>query len=340
MRSVMFLLVAAASAASAAPPDIVSQASGAALQADVRRALDLLQGVDPASLPPKDAQFVTCMRSRFAAPVAVKASSPEFADRALAAYQAYWQGALTRPESRDAEQRKLEAALRKMLGAPKTADMDALETRLEKRLSASGWHSLQGRTGLLRELMLWNKQDEKLVPVQLPEGEYRVKVVLLDGFKSFGWSHYATCGRRAAGGWTTDEALFAVVPRYDSLDDEEFRVTFLGHEAQHFADKSRFKDLQPWEFEYRAKLTELALADKTRAKVLGKFIEDQGDDPGSPHSYADRKLLTGLVARLALQSAEELTMVELPRLQSAAREMLLEDSRQRVAAGQLKSTPD
>ena len=160
---------------------------------------------------------------------------------------------------------------------------------LSDALKKEGFHSLQGRTGLLRELMIWSKQEEKLMRVALPEGEHDVKVVLLDGFKSFGWGEYATCGRASTGGWATADALFAVVARYTSLDHEEFRVTFLGHEAQHFADKIRFKNLKSWELEYRAKLTELARADTTRAKVVGKFIDDQGDDPASPHSYANRR---------------------------------------------------
>jgi hypothetical protein len=39
---------------------------------------------------------------------------------------------------------------------------------------------------------------------------------------SLGWGDYAICGRRGAGGWATGDALYAVVPRYHSLDGEEF----------------------------------------------------------------------------------------------------------------------
>ena len=168
--------------------------------------------------------------------------------------------------------------------------------------------------------------------VALPEGERAVKVELLDGFKSFGWSNYATCGRASTGGWTTDDALFAVVPRYASLDGEEFRVSFLGHEAQHFADKARFKDLKPWELEYRAKLTELAQARETRAKVLDKFIIDQGDDPASPHSYANRRVLSELVERLRLADASALIAADGAAVQAAAVGLLREDTGRRTAA--------
>src|SRR5262249_15902866 len=151
-----------------------------------------------------------------------------FADRVLSIYQSYWHTALLQPETREADEKRLQIALQRLLGARVGTKMDALEPMVAKRLLAGGWHSLEGQTGLLRELMIWGKQDERLVPVALPEGQYQSKVFYLDRFKSFGWSHYATCGRAATGGWATDSALFAVVPRYESLDSEEFRVTFLG----------------------------------------------------------------------------------------------------------------
>ena len=238
---------------------------------------------------------------------------------------------MAHPESRADEEKRLAEALRNLLGAPANTDIDALEPLLAAALTKEGFHSLQGRTGLLRELMVWSKQDERQMSVALPEGKREVKVELLDGFKSFGWSGYATCGRASTGGWTTDDALFAVVPRYASLNDEEFSVSFLGHESQHFADTAHFKDLQAWELEYRAKLTELAQANETRGKVLGKFIQDQGDDPASPHSYANRRILNDMIARLHLKSTDELMSADGAAVQSSAVALQREDTRRRTS---------
>ena len=74
----------------------------------------------------------------------------------------------------------------------------------------------------------------------------------------------------------------------------------------------------------------------TRVKVLTRFVTDQGDDPASPHSYANRKILNELVRRLGVSAPADLMTVDLARLQAAARAALIEDSRQREAAGQLK----
>lgn len=324
------IIAAATPAGTSNTTDILGQAAGAAIQANVPRALQLLKDVDPSALPEKDRQFVLCMRERFG--TEADHSKPEagpLADRLLDTYRDYWRSAALRPADREGEEQRLESRLRSLLGAPRHAGIDELEPLVAAALAKDGFHSLQGQTGLLRELMIWSREDSNLVTVALPEGPQRVKVVLLDDFKSMGWGYYAACGRRGAGGWATDEAIFAVVPRYASLDSEEYRVSFLGHEAQHFADKVQFKGLEPWELEYRAKLTELALADVTRPKILSKFIEDQSDNPVSPHSYANKRLLADLVQRLGLGSVGELFTVDIVRLHSAAEAALREDSERR-----------
>ena len=303
---------------------------GAALQADSGRALALVDGLDLSTLSSRNQALVICMRERLRPASDAAPASPGITDRALAIYQHYWVAAMAHPESRAAEEGRLADALRNLLGAPATADMDALEPLLQAVLLKEGVHSLQGQTGFLRELMIWSKQDERQMPVALPEGKFVVKVELLDGFKSFGWGSYATCGRASTGGWTTDDALFAVVPRYTSLADEEFSVSFLGHESQHFADKAHFKDLQAWELEYRAKLTELAQANETRGKVLGKFMQDQGDDTGSPHSYANRRVLNDMVARLHLKGVDDLMTAPGAEVQSAAIALLRDDTQRRA----------
>jgi hypothetical protein len=261
--------------------------------------------------------------------------SDPFARRVLRAYQDYWRAALLRRDDRTTAEAALLATLQRLLGRDDLADMDALEPELASRLRQSGLYSLQGMTGPLRELMLWSKQEALDVRVQLPEEAHTTTVMLLDDFSSLGWSDFATCHRRGTGGWATTDALFAVRPRYANLDGEVFRVTFLGHETQHFADYSRFPGLAQWELEYRAKLTELALTNETRASVLGKFTEDQGDDPQSPHAYANKRVLAALRQRLALPVDAPLDALDVSTLQSAAAAELRADSERRQHARNL-----
>ncbi|HEX8412485.1 MAG TPA: hypothetical protein VF637_01165, partial [Sphingomicrobium sp.] len=99
-----------------------------------------------------------------------------------------------------------------------------------------------------------------------------------------------------------------------------------------FADLRRFPSLKPWELEYRAKLVELAQANATRQRVLGKFAEDRGDDPASPHSYANKRVLRDVRARLGLGDRSDLNLVAIKELQRVAVAILKADSNARTAS--------
>jgi hypothetical protein len=125
----------------------------------------------------------------------------------------------------------------------------------------------------------------------------------MDDFGVRGWGYYATCGRGSTGGWATEEGLFALVPAYKSLDDETFSVRFLAHETQHFADKHDFGYLESWELEYRAKLTELALAVASDDSTLELFYENQSQLNDSSHAYADFHVIRDMGQRLGISES-------------------------------------
>jgi hypothetical protein len=209
--------------------------------------------------------------------------------------------------------------------------MDTIEDGLARQLRARGFQSLEGRTGLLREFMLWSKQEEKTYSVRLPESVNRTRVIFMDGFSSQGWGSYLTCGKSGTGGWTKPDGLFVVVPAYSSFTDENFRVNFLAHESQHYADHKVFPNLKPWELEYRAKLVELAYANDTMSRVIARFSSDQGDDTASPHSYADKRVLAAIRTRIGPAAAADLAGIPPSDIHRAAVAELLADSARRRA---------
>jgi hypothetical protein len=81
-----------------------------------------------------------------------------------------------------------------------------------------------------------------------------------------------------------------------------------------------------------AKLVEVAQARETRARMLTKFTEDQGDDPASPHAYANKRVLATLTRSLGLPSDVDLVAVDIARLQAAAVRALRDDTRRLLAA--------
>lgn len=312
----------------------IAAATGAILRGDADEAVRTLAAVPASEFSSTDAAFRACSIERFdrdAAP-RLAGTGDAFVDEVLALYRDYWWHALKQPQRRDALAEALQRALRERLGLTASDDGDsaALDARLDEALRARGFHAQLGFTPPLRELMLWREQREKPYLVALPEGPQEVRVALLDGFVTRGWSAYGRCDRGSNGGWATDRKLYAVLPAYEKyggLDSEAFRVVFLGHEAQHFADKHRFPDLASWELEYRAKLVELAMAREVSAKRLRSFMTAQGDDPGMPHPYANKRVVDALAARLGRSP----DLVPIEALQEAARAELLADSARRNA---------
>ena len=312
----------------------LDEATGAALQADASKAVALLEKAPASEFAGSDATLRDCMLRRFRdpKPAAVELADP-FARALLEDFRLYWHRALLEPAARDAAEKQLLDALRALVHAGPKAEFDEMWPAIESKLRESGLHALGGRTGLLLEFMLWRREDVVDHHVQLPEGAQDVRVAQLDDFVSFGWAHYATCGRRATGGWAHPDMLFAVMPRYTGgAQGEQFRVSLLGHEAQHAADKKQFAALEAWELEYRAKLTELSLAETTRGQILSRFIEDQGDDKKSPHSYANKRVLAALRERLGVKDNALLAAVPMGGMQRAAAALLRADTAARKPA--------
>ena len=327
-------LAAQAPASSETAVAAIAQSTSAILQADSGRALAALEAVPAAQFTGKDAEYRACMLARYHAKQPVLATShvdDAFVRGVLGDYQDYWWRSMAAPAQRTAQEAALVAKLRKRLGpaaAPAT-NMDQIEPLLHARLGRHGVHAQLERTPPLRELMLWRKQESRSYNVQLPDGPYTVQVELLDDFVSRGWMAYGRCERGSAGGWATDKTLYAVVPRYTKgLDSEEFRVVFLGHETQHFADQNAYPGIASWELEYRAKLVELAQGRQVSAQRLDYMTTAQSDDVDSPHTYANKRVIADLTRRLG-QAPDA---VDIDVLQAAARDQLLEDTRRRKAS--------
>jgi hypothetical protein len=276
-------------------------ALASALQAEGREAVAALKTIDPARLAERYAPTHRCMLERLGAR---KAPAPEVADpvlaAVLAAYREYWLRSLRGEGPLPDNEKWLLARLNGVVhkDGKTAASMDELEPALYALLGAHGYHGLLGVTSPLRELMLWKTETEQRYDVALPESTQSVIVVFMDGFASLGWAGFATCDRHHSGGWTKPDRLYAVRSAYD-LDSEDFRVSYLAHEGQHFSDNGRF----PWldkqeELEYRAKLVELAVGRSSVYELLEAFAGNVGTDASVPHSYANGRVVQDMGKRL------------------------------------------
>ena len=296
------LLAAAALAllAAAVRADDFSSALGPVFQADLPQTLARLKALPEDALSAKVRPARACILARFAAadPAAAPTDPrlpPELA-AVLRAYRRHWTSALLHTRTIAEADAALSDDLGRVLpDAPAGLDAraDASVAFAEKR----GWHALGGLTAPLHEYMLWKDQVTQRQDVALPGGTVAVTVSMLDGFASLGWGAWGTCDLAHTGGWATPQGLMVVVPGWD-LSSDRYRVSLLGHESQHFADYPRFPKLAEPDLEYRAKLTELALAHDAQAELLAMFAAGAKRDRALPHPFADWWVMKHLADRL------------------------------------------
>jgi len=336
------LTVSFAAIASPAPMDSTAEfraAGSLAMQGDMKSALSHLTRVQLKELKDdRQRSVATCMRERFvekkAPPIA--ADIDPWAGRVLSAYRRYWTRTMLGTQAATAGERELAATLALMVTLPQGAGpapgLDVLEPLLIAKLEARGYHALFGITAPLREFMLWRKQTDETYDIDLPEGREPVHVAMMDDFVSLGWLGYAICDYHHTGGWATPERLFAVRSAYD-LDSESFKVSYLAHEGQHFADYRRFPGLAQPDLEYRAKLVEISKARTSLFDLLDAFDADGADSRETPHPWADRQVIKNLSEKLLKgekPSAAMLKRFSVEQLNAAAVELLAEDTRQRA----------
>lgn len=336
------LAISAVQQSTEAGEQALRSASGRALQGNVAEAVALLEQVPASEFNEKDRAVRACMIERFTSGSedSRKGRAGTVADEALGLYRSYWRASLLKPETTAEQEKQLMDGLRALLGLPADAGSERVEAELGRRLAAEGHHVLMGRTPPLLEFVLWRSETEKVRRVPLPEGEHSIRVKILDDFASLGWSAYATCDRSFTGGWMKPDGIYAVRPGWKDLAAENFQVSFLAHETQHFADQKRFGKLESWELEYRAKLAELALADATLPRILSAFASNQGGNPSVPHSYANRIVLSWLASELHVADVEAVAEVPKERIRRAAKALLTRDTaaRKRLACGRSAST--
>ena len=164
---------------------------------------------------------------------------------------------------------------------------DTLDIFLKKYVNENGLKTTGfGKTGKFYDLLVWKDEQDTAYEFDLNGRKISPKVVFMTGFVTLGWEEYATLGRHYPGGWATKEALFCVKEAYD-LNSENFLVSYLAHEGQHFEDYKLFPKLSGTDLEYRAKLVELSMANETLLKTLTFFINNANYESDNAHSIAN-----------------------------------------------------
>ena len=216
-------------------------------------------------------------------------------------FQSYWLDSLMQTAPLDTLEERLKRRLDEMLtdrGIESALDdEDVLFKNVEAFIRGEGYFAQSGRTPPLLDLMIWTSNNTAVETVELTDGTYDVELNYIDDFVSYGWSNFAAFGMASTGGWAKKDGLYCICRHYD-LDSERFKLSFLKHEARHYADFGLYPELQPADLEYRGKLTELAYSEEGTYQLLQQFTKAANRIENAPHPLANWYVVEGLSRHL------------------------------------------
>ncbi len=274
-------------------PSVEREYMSAALQGDLSHAGDIFTGKKDSTHTLFNQELQNRFESRFEseADLTTEISENAFIDQLVKTYQSYWIHTLTRKVEPEPAYIQLKQDLDELLlgfdlgGDEQGEIFDWVTSAVED----NGFHASISYTPPLHDLIVWKKEKREEFNVNLTDSEQIVSVVFMDDFASQGWAHFATLGMQSISGWAGHEELYCVMWAYEQ-SSEKFRVSYLQHEARHFADYRKFPGLDEESLEYRAKLTELAFAGSTTRRLLRQFSEDSNGQGVSAHARANRRI--------------------------------------------------
>ncbi|SHG82971.1 hypothetical protein [Flagellimonas flava] len=273
-----------------------------AMDANVTPIFDL---IDKEALSEKDLRFKTKFEARFKGESDTQAAPPTSEIETLIShFKTYWRKALLDPNQKLERELGGKVVPFLMKNYPpirgKKVTRDSLGYFLRDYIRAKGLYTTDEVTyqGRLIDLMVWKKQSSKVYHVDLGRGEIqKVTVYFMEDFSTLGWMEYATLGAHHPGGWTEEEGIYCVKKAYD-VNSENFKISYLAHEARHFADKPLWPDLESTDLEYRAKLTELSLAQDTLYHLITFFTQNANKESDNGHQVANYCVIRDLSQKL------------------------------------------
>ena len=192
-----------------------------------------------------------------------------------------------------------------------------------------GYYAIFGDVDIYPNLVLWCKQTARNEIVELPDGQVEIEVIEMDDLITRGWVDYLSMGEIGTGGWVTKKGCTYFKEKYDTQLDE-FKISLLKHEGQHFFDKRKHPKMNSADLEYRAKLVELIY--HREMDTFFHFLKNMAitDDKTRAHAYAERKIIQGLSKKIfgvELETNQDTWETKNDEIPTVARELLSEHSK-------------
>ena len=178
-----------------------------------------------------------------------------------------------------------------------TEKIEDTEDRVVSIVNEEGYECLCGETQGFFGPYIWKDSTKETFEVELPEGTENYPIIMMDGFISRSWLDFISFSKTGAGGWTRRDGLLCCVRKVYDITSDQFKISFLKHEAQHSFDNKKYPKITSVELEYRAKLVELIYwPDNKIIKLIHNEANDSNKD--NSHAYASYLIIRDLSKRL------------------------------------------
>lgn len=269
------------------------------MQSNAKPIMSLLD-VDTTKLSGKDKSFKLRFENRFKYNEDRSSlnDQPKTAvDSLVNIYKSYWRASLLNPE------KEYDSLLVENLNSlfkyqSKTkADTLGLDSRIRNYVTSKGLYTNGfGRVGRLQTLLIWKTQKDSTYTFSVFKEKISAKVFFLEDFVSLGWNRYVSLDK-SIGGWAKEDGLYCVKEAYN-IENDRFKIHYLAHEGRHFEDYKIFPNLSGYDLEYRAKLTEISLAQETLYSIIKQFSTSANYDSDNPHPVANYVVIKNLSKRI------------------------------------------
>lgn len=212
---------------------------------------------------------------------------------------------------------------------PKIATYDELEEEVKAYFENFGYHFILGVTAPYVDLYLWKQQKKEVRHVELLEHSVEMNVYEMSEVITGGWFDYFSLHTAGTGGWVSDDGAYYFASKYDVTSDD-FNVSLLKHEGQHFYDFQTYGEMDSISLEYRAKLIELIY--HSTSKRLNVLLKTCAENKENPHAYSNMMIIKELSKRIFHKDFEEdetLWKEHYEEVRSLAKELLKEDTETR-----------
>jgi len=251
-------------------------------------------------------------------------------DSLLIIFHDYWRKSLL--DTANNYDGELATKLCQFFHVENTKPIDSLKETFNAYIKSKNLFSTDGigQVGRLYDLLVWRKQTDTTYSFHINKELLNVRVVLMQNFVTLGWEDYASLGKFYPGGWAVTDALYCVSDAYDKKS-EKFLVSYLSHEGRHLKDYQLFPGIAGKDLEYRAKLTELSMANTMLYSLIKFFISNGNKNSVNAHPLADYNVMSDLSKRLFHKEFEDdinkWKALSVKKINSTAYQLLKENSK-------------